>query len=31
VERTLDTAGVFNPWNQGKQSVALKLSDPGAH
>jgi len=28
IERTLNTTGMFNQWNQGKRSVALDLSQP---
>jgi len=28
VERTLNTTGMFNQWNQGKRSVAVDLSQP---
>ena len=30
VPRTLDASGMFNQWNQGKQSVALNLAEPRA-
>jgi crotonobetainyl-CoA:carnitine CoA-transferase CaiB-like acyl-CoA transferase len=30
IERTLDSAGMFNQWNQGKKSVALNLGEPRA-
>ena len=30
VERTLDTVGMFNQWNQGKKSVSLNLAEPRA-
>ncbi len=30
VERTLNTCGMFNQWNQGKKSVGLNLAEPRA-
>ena len=30
VERTLDTAGMSNQWNQGKKSISLNLAEPRA-